>query len=307
MRRSGKGHYPQREKKSKGVSKKNPESLSLRYFSAPPPGGPPLRYSRKTSVAVMLVVFALFFHQTFERKQTIRSRRGFLKGENRGRHSRGVAAQTRKRINAPAPAQTAVWRQVVKAREDCFWSLQTLFAPFSHKAQRTSTNSGATPSEPPSQKQRATESPASIFGLKLFARFLDERLLSHIRIDQLFWARLRSVPLNRPSGLLVRCFRVLSLNARATGDGPLPRALHYSAKPTRAIARRSEPRAPLRERRQAARDLGVLAQAMATAMATANVQETGRAAMNATVVGLFARLTNRPAQLSPRKGRQALT
>lgn len=117
-----------------------------------------------------------------------------------------------------------------KRAEDCFWSLQTLFAPFNHKAQRTSTNS-APPSGPPSLKQRATESPASIFGLKLFARFLDERLLSPIRIDQLFWARLRPVPLNRPSGLLVRCFRVLSLNARATGDEPLPRALHSPANP----------------------------------------------------------------------------
>lgn len=97
--------------------------------------------------------------------------------------------------------------------------------------------------------------------------------------------------------------RVLSLNARATGDGPLPRAFHSPANPRAQSPGAVSPGLPLRERRQAARDLGVLAQAMATA----NVQETGRAAMNATVAGLFARLTNRPAQLSPRKGKQALT
>lgn len=172
MRRSGKRHYPQREKKSKGVSKKT-RSLFLYaiFLPLPPGGGPPLRYSRKTSVAVILVVFALFFHQTFARKQTIRSRRGFLKGENRGRLSRGVAAQTRKRINAPAPAQTAVWRRLEKARRrlllvasNAFRAIQPQSAKDFDQLRRPP------PSELPSQKQRATESPASIFGLKLFCK-----------------------------------------------------------------------------------------------------------------------------------------
>ena len=184
----GKAALSSAREKKQGGFKKNPESLSLRYFSAPPPGGgPPLRYSRKTSVAVMLVVFALFFHQTFARKQTIRSRRGFLKGENRGRLSRGVAAQTRKRINAPAPAQTAVWRRLEKARRRLLLVASNAFRAIQPQSAKDFDQLRRPPLPNRLPKNSAQlNRPLRFSASNFFARFLDERLLSHIRIDQLF-------------------------------------------------------------------------------------------------------------------------
>lgn len=227
MRRSGKRHYPQREKKSKGASKKKSgvSFFTLFFCPSPPGGGPPLRYSRKP----LLPSCSLSSRFSFIKRSRANKRSGhgaaFRKEKTEGASKRFCRPNPQKNQCARAGANG----RVAPSRKSAPKTASGRFKRYSrHSAikRKGLRPTPPPPSGPPSPKQRATESPASIFGLKLFARFLDERLLSHIRIDQLFWARLRSVPLNRPSGLFVRCFRVLSLNARATGDEPLPRTLH---------------------------------------------------------------------------------
>ena len=136
-RRSGKRALSStKEKKQGGGAKKKSTSLSLRYFSSE--GGiPPMRFSKRKRCGRHACCLRAFLSSNVRASNKRSGADAAFRRKKQWEAFKGRCVQTRSRIKAQAPAQTALLRQVEKASPGrCIRSPQTLFAPFSHQSAR---------------------------------------------------------------------------------------------------------------------------------------------------------------------------
>ena len=140
-----------REKKQGGFKKKSGVSFFTLFFCpSPPPGG-----VRHCAIAgkPLLPSCSLSSRFSFIKRSRANKRSGhgtaFRKVKTEGGIQEALPPEPAKESMRPRRRKRPCGAKSKKRAEDCFWSLQTLFAPFSHKAQRTSTNSAPLPNRLP--------------------------------------------------------------------------------------------------------------------------------------------------------------